>query len=73
MNMPTELDLAALINNGGVIAILSSLLAFFINAYRNEVNDHKDTLKEIAMVRQKQEEVKSVVETWKTRSESGGI
>ena len=71
--MPTELDLAALINNGGVIAILSSLLAFFINAYRNEVNDHKDTLKEIAMVRQKQEEVKSVVETWKTRSESGGI
>jgi len=71
--MPTELDLAALINNGGVIAILSSLLAFFINAYRNEVNDHKATLKEIAMVRQKQEEVKSVVETWKNRQEMGGI
>lgn len=69
--MPSELDLATLINNGGVIAILSSLLAFFINAYRNEVNDHKDTLKEIAMVRQKAEEVQAIVEANKRPTSSG--
>jgi len=69
--MPTELDLAALINNGGVIAILSSLLAFFINAYRSEVNDHKETLKEIANVRQKMQEVQEVVRASKQQTSSG--
>jgi len=69
--MPTELDLAALINNGGVIAILSSLLAFFINAYKNEVNDHKDTLKEIAMIRQKHADVQAIVAANKQPTSSG--
>jgi hypothetical protein len=72
-----DLDIPALLNNGGIIALLSAFLAYFINAYKNEVNDHKDTLKEMAMVRQKQEDVKSVVETWKSRRDviegGGGI
>lgn len=69
--MPAELDLATLINNGGVIAILSSLLAFFINAYRSEVNDHKETLKEIAMVRQKADEVAIIAASYKAPTSSG--
>lgn len=69
--MGTDIDLATLINNGGVIAILSALLTFFINAYRNEVNDHKDTLKEIAMVRQKAEEVQAIVAANKMPTSTG--
>jgi len=69
--MGSDIDLATLINNGGVIAILSALLTFFINAYRNEVNDHKDTLKEIAMVRQKAEEVQAIVNAKKQPTSTG--
>lgn len=66
-----QLDLVSLISDGGVMVILSSLLMFFINAYRNEVNDHKETLKEIAMVREKQKEVQALVQANKTPTNIG--
>lgn len=59
--MANEIDIVSIVTNGGLQVVLAALLMFFINAYRNEVNDHKETLKEIAMVRQKQEEVATIV------------
>ena len=74
--MPAEvasLDMVSILTNGGLQAALAFLLMFFINAYVSEVNahkktikdltdDHAETLKEIANVRQKRDEVQAVVE-----------
>lgn len=67
----SELDIVNIVTNGGLQAVLAMLLVFFINAYRNEVNDHKETLKEIAMVRQKAEEVQAIVQANKQPTNSG--
>ncbi len=83
--MPAEvasLDIISVLTNGGLQAALAFLLMFFINAYVTEVNNHKktirdmsddhaETLKEIANVRQKRDEVQAVVEA--SRKTQSGI
>lgn len=67
----TDLDIVSIVTNGGLQAVLALLLMFFINAYRNEVNDHKETLKEIAMVRQKTKDVEILAASYKQPTSTG--
>jgi len=60
-----------LISDGSIITILASLLVWFIKAYRDEVRDHKETLKEIAGVRQKMQEVQEVVRATRLPTQTG--
>lgn len=66
-----EQELINAVSSGGLEAVLGTLVAFLIMWLRSEISDHKETLKEIAMVRQKQEEVAQVVEA--SRTKGGGI
>lgn len=85
--MPAEavsLDIISVLTNGGLQAALAFLLMFFINAYVSEVNahkktikeltdDHAETLKEIANVRQKRDEVQAVVEASRNLKTGTGL
>jgi hypothetical protein len=61
-------DLMNALTSGSPTLILGIIAAYFINAYNREVSDHKETLKEIGMIRQKQQEVQTIVAASKTTS-----
>lgn len=71
-----ELNIIQQILSMGLSGILLLECWFLWRALQTEIRDHKDTLKEIAMVRQNQAQVEAFVEVAKTqptRHESGGI
>lgn len=62
-----EINIIQQILSMGLPGILLIFCVILWRALVNEIRDHKETLKEIGMVRQKREEVEALAETWKNR------
>lgn len=62
-----EVNIIQSILSLGLPGILLIICFLLWRALQNAINDHIETLKEIAMVRQKREEVEAFVEATKTQ------